>query len=507
MSRLAGNFFRMCCKQKADIMSVLRVFSLTVGLVTLAASMAYSADNSQANIVVDFAKSAGKIRALHGVNNGPVSWGIAADLTKYHKEAGFPSSRLHDCLYSGQDVADVHCVFPIFDADADDPKYYTFAKTDAYIAAIVKNGTQITYRLGESIESRSRQYSNGGFYVHPPKDFAKWAKICVNIIRHYNEGWANGFHYNIKHWEIWNEPAENCSGMWPGTLKQYFELYETTAKAIKAHDSSLKVGGPAACTIGSGSLVPPFLAYCRDRRLPVDFVSWHCYPGTPQEVARDAITARKRIDEYGFKNAESHITEWHPMWYSWEGSVDANELGNPKPEKYATMREKFDNMRGPKSAAFVASALMLLQDSPLDMANYYTADTNPWGMFDSFGVPGRVYYAFVAFKQLTKTPNRVACEQQGTPQPGITMCAGVSDDRKKASILISNFDAMPHKVAIRLQNIPLPQPLQAEAFAVDATHEFASIGKTIVKLDKPTLTLNLPANAVYLVQFNAPAAK
>lgn len=75
-------------------------------------------------------------------------------------------------------------------ADADDPKYYTFAKTDAYIAAIIKNGTQITYRLGESIESRSRQYSNGGFHVQPPKDNAKLAKICVNIIRHCNEGWA-----------------------------------------------------------------------------------------------------------------------------------------------------------------------------------------------------------------------------------------------------------------------------------------------------------------------------
>ena len=43
------------------------------------------------------------------------------------------------------------------------------------------------------------------------------------------------------------------------------------------------------------------------------------------------------------------------------------------------MREKFDAMRGPKAAAFVASVLMLLQDCPLDMANYYTADTNPMG--------------------------------------------------------------------------------------------------------------------------------
>ena len=53
-------------------------------------------------------------------------------------------------------------IFLIFDADADNPKYYTFAKTDAYLGGIVKNGTQITYRLGETIECRSCRYFKGG---------------------------------------------------------------------------------------------------------------------------------------------------------------------------------------------------------------------------------------------------------------------------------------------------------------------------------------------------------
>ena len=478
-----------------------QVVLAAAALVALAAPRAYAAETGVTQAAVDFAKPAGKIRALHGVNNGPVAWGLSADLTPYHKEAGFPSARLHDAPYANAEVADIHSIFPIFDADADDPKYYTFAKTDAYIAAIIKNGTQITYRLGESIESRSRQYSNGGFFVQPPKDFAKWAKICVNIIRHYNEGWANGFRYNIKYWEIWNEPAENVSGMWPGTVQQYFELYETAAKAIKAHDPSLKVGGPAACSIDF-TLVRPFLALCRDRKLPLDFVSWHCYPAVPQAVAANATAARRLIDEYGFTNAESHITEWHPFWYSWEGSVDANELGNPNPKKYATMREKFDTMRGPQAAAFVASALMLLQDCPLDMANYYTADTNPWGMFDAFGVPGRVYYTFVAFNRLTRTPNRVACEAQGAPQPELTLCAGLSDDRAAAAILVSNYGDTPRTVALALRNLPLPQPVQAETFAVDATHELSPISRVLLRPDEAVLTLNLSSNAVQFIRLS-----
>lgn len=120
-------------------MKVVRTVLLTMSLAAFAMSAAHAADNGRTDMVVDFAKSTGKIRALHGVNNGPVIWSLAADLTNYHKEAGFPSARLHDCLYSGQDVADVHCIFPVFDADADDPKHYTFAKTDAYIAAIIKS--------------------------------------------------------------------------------------------------------------------------------------------------------------------------------------------------------------------------------------------------------------------------------------------------------------------------------------------------------------------------------
>ena len=264
----------------------MRTFWKLCSIVALTAATAAAAESPKTpTVVVDFAKSIGKIRAIHGVGNGPVNWGAFADLTNYHKEAGFPSARLSDCAYVGLDAVDIHCVFPIFDADADDSKYYTFAKTDAYLDGIVKNGTQITYRLGETIEGRSCHRFKGGLYTHPPKDYAKWAKICVNIIRHYNEGWANGFHYNIKHWEIWNEP-EDGDGMWAGTLRQYHELYAVAAKAIKAHDPSLKVGGPAtSCIWGVGAW--PFLTFCRDRKLPMDFLSFHEYADAPHYMAEE----------------------------------------------------------------------------------------------------------------------------------------------------------------------------------------------------------------------------
>jgi hypothetical protein len=480
---------------------------LVIGLLTVMMPLvtpAGAADSAQP-VVVDFAKSLGKIRAIHGVNNGPLMWGYADDVNKYHADAQFPSTRLHDSHWPSPDVVDVPVIFPIFDADADDPKNYCFTKTDAYLAAIVKNSSRITYRLGTSIENRLRNIIKPGVNNHPPKDYAKWAKICINIIRHYNEGWANGYHYNIKYFEIWNEP--DGIGTWTGTMQQYFELYAVAAKAIKAHDPSLKVGGPVM-----GGPIPfdtePFLTYCRDHKLPLDFYAWHYYTDSPSELARVARLVPVFLKKYGFPEAESHLTEWHyimPPGLPDVGPVEG--IGDPQPQKVAAIQKYFTDMRGPRGAAFTATALMLLQDTPLDMANFYAADTNPWSMFNELGIPGRVYYTFVAFNQLTKTPNRVACDGKSLAESKITMCAGLSDDRKTASILVSNFKAAPCKVAICLQNLPLPQPVQAETFAVDASHEFASIGKTTVKSDGSTLTLDLPDNAVYFVRFGPSSAK
>jgi hypothetical protein len=98
-----------------------RTVCVVCAVAILLATQASVADDPKQGaqpVVVDFAKPLGKIRALHGVQNGPVVWGINADLTRYHAEAGFPSTRLGECHYPSPDVVDVPVIFPIFDADA-----------------------------------------------------------------------------------------------------------------------------------------------------------------------------------------------------------------------------------------------------------------------------------------------------------------------------------------------------------------------------------------------------
>jgi hypothetical protein len=248
-------------------------------------------------ISINFAEEVGRIRPLHGVNGGPFSQGAETDdLITYHAEAGFPSTRLHDCRWPSPNVVDIPCVFPLFHADVDDPRNYVFTPTDDYVAPIVKNGSQIVYRLGTGIEHKTH------YYVNPPKDSQKWADICVHLIRHFNEGWANGHHFNIRYWEIWNEP-DLKGQMWTGTMEEYFALYEAATTAIKAHDPQIKIGGPGLTHVGS-DWVRPFLKFCQERKLPLDFFSYHWYGTDPAGPAASAVAARKVLDEYGFQRTD-----------------------------------------------------------------------------------------------------------------------------------------------------------------------------------------------------------
>ena len=208
-----------------------------MGLIALTCA---SAAFGQHEFVVDFAATNGVIRPLHGINKGPLVAGGILDLSAEHRELASPLNRLHDCHWPNPDVVDIHAVFPNAAADPGQPASYDFRATDEYVAAVRATGSQIVYRLGESIEHTTFKR-----FVHPPKDPARWAQVCLGIVRHYNEGWAGGMNLGIQYWEIWNEP-ENRPAMWTGTDEQFLDLYAASATVLKRHDRRLKIGGPSS---------------------------------------------------------------------------------------------------------------------------------------------------------------------------------------------------------------------------------------------------------------------
>ena len=304
----------------------------------------------------------GAIKELNGVNCAPYNKRAGDDQTRifdFFKYLGIPRSRLHDCCgsYGGTHFVDVPNIFPNFDADETDPANYDFHYTDEYIGAIIRSGANVVYRLGITIEWGSKKY-----HTMPPKDFHKWARICEHIIRHYNEGWANGHEWGIEYWEIWNEP-ENPP-MWSGTREEFFELYKVSSKHLKSCFPNIKIGGYGSCgmyavfTEGMNDFYKSFpvwfiefLKMVKAENCPLDFYSWHIYTDTLSDVVASADYVRKNLDAYGFYNTESHLNEWN---YGAEGK----------------QFEDKDTMVG---ASFCAAALAIMQEGSVDMAQYYVA--------------------------------------------------------------------------------------------------------------------------------------
>jgi xylan 1,4-beta-xylosidase len=428
-------------------------------------------------IQIDPRVDAGAIRPLHGVNNGPICFGGLVDLSSRFQELRIPSVRLHDCEWPHPAVVDIPAIFPDLRADPEDPASYHLQRTDDYVQSIVDLGADIVYRLGTSIEHTRRKY-----HVHPPSDLPKWANICVHIIRHYNAGWANGFEHNIRYWEIWNE-ANVGEMMWSGTQADYFQMYEVTARAIKGYDATLMVGGPAAAG-GATPFLVDFVQACRERSLPLDFCSWHTYTSDPFKLRDMSQRVRDVLDQHGFEDAENHLNEWNYN-FDWRS-----------PE---ARRCSFGALQGPAGASFTAFTLMLLQDSPVDVANYYTGDTSWWGLFDPYGVPRKTFYAFKAFANLLETPDRVSCEIHGADEQ-ILACAGVSQDRNVLQMLLSNVSAEERSCRVQVQDPPRAGDAEISLLSVDRDHDLSPVGFERPAAPPLAFQCELPGHAVQLVR-------
>ena len=372
-----------------------------------------AAASRAASVKVDFGAEQGAVKPLHGVNNAPVRVDGKRGQNEF-KAAGIPYVRTHDTagMWGGAHYVDIPNVFPDFDADENDPASYDFAFTDAYLKPLVEAGCRIFYRLGVTIEN---SWKVKAYNIHPPKDFAKWARVCEHVVRHYNEGWANGFRWGIEYWEIWNEP-ENPP-MWQGTKEQFFEMYRVTANHLKGKFPGIKVGGYAGCGFYViddekkretsefyRSFVTWFEDFCRyvqaaETKAPLDFFSWHLYVNSRWPVDRIATHAayvRKTLDAAGLAKTESIFNEWNVF----RGASD----------------EQFSTAKTHVGAANVAAAFCLMQGTSIDKAMYYDAlPTRSYcGLFHFPGMKTTpCYEAFRAWNELAKLGTSVSCGVSG----------------------------------------------------------------------------------------------
>lgn len=348
-------------------------------------------------VKIDFEKKIGKVNVMHAVNNGPCVAG--PDQTRGNQDdfmaARLPYARTHDAAfhsgYGGEHSVDISGIFPNFDADVNDPESYDFACTDVYMKNIIKYGSKPFYRLGSKIEHNVKKYG-----TLPPKDFQKWAEICEHIIRHYTEGWADGYNFDMEYWEIWNEPDldpddspnKRC---WGGTEAQFREFYKTAAKHLKSCFPHLKIGGPALA--GNEEYLERFLTFMQKENVPMDFISWHWYWSQPEDLAIKCVRIRKIMEKYGYGDKESICNEWNYV-RGWT-------------QEFVYSIEQIISMKG---AAFTAACMCACQRTEaVDMLMYYDARPTAFnGLFDFYTYrPLKGYYPFFIFSDIYELGNRV----------------------------------------------------------------------------------------------------
>ena len=434
-------------------------------------------------LTIDSSKTAGRVKPMHCVNNGPVKARtdqVRGNFETY-KALGIPYARNHDASfcanYGGPHCVDVNAVFPCFDRDENDPAAYDFHLTDEYILNTLLAGTQTFYRLGSRIEHETKKYG-----TLPPPDFEKWARVCEHIIRHYNEGWADGLRLNIEYWEIWNEAdgAEDDDDpywkkCWGGTKAQFFELFTVTAKHLKRCFPRLKIGGPAVCC-NSTPWAYDFLDHCAANRVPLDFFSWHAYAVTPENTLRGAKELRRKLDALGYTATESICNEWNYVW-NWD----------------THFIDSIETINGLKGAAYTAATMLLGQRLPIDMLMYYDFRPCPFcGPFNFYTLrPQKPYYPFLMFSELYKKGTEI-----GTLSDDGEIYAAGAKGPDGCAVMGTYYSDAPDLPAKTLTVKGLPDG--ARLFLLDETRDMAPAPLSVANGEA---TLTLPPYTVFLIRF------
>ena len=461
---------------------------------------------------VDFSSVVGRIRpALHSSGFGPTICSQTAKDLADVKSMGFHAARTHDwALCNPNDrVCDVHHIFPLMHLDAKDPKNYVFGPTDYLLKRTREEaGLDVFYRLGTSIEHSGPKIH---FNSLIPEDFDKVAEVFAGTVRHYNRGWANGHKWNIRYWEIWNEP-DGVNNMWclpegdepPGEdawrgptaerrRAMFVKFYVTCLKRLKGEfGDEIKVGGPAICYYNE-NYFKPLLAACREAGVAPDFISWHGYKNDPLAFNGEAERGRKLCDSFGFTNCELIVNEWHYFGsnYSWD---DMQRCSDPLVK--ARIWEGPDSHNGIRSACFTLATLANLQHSKLDQAYYYGCfKYGNWGFKDFLQRPYKVFYALQLFGRIVRDYTEVCAR---TSEGTVTTFAVRRADGGKG-LLVVDYGGSGLNLSVAVKGVPAEA--KATCVLLDDKHDLTphpvewANGK--VRLRKPDFF-----SAAFFVEFH-----
>jgi len=421
------------------------------------------------SVTVDCAKKLGRIKNLMGVQGGPRPDvpDVTPDLSDEYRKIGVNMVRLPQ---GNRDILFLGYMFPDEKADPFDPASYRFGEFDRYAKAVRAIGAEFLweaqYLIGRKGLSRmapmQRAPRTGIPYlkVVPPDETKKWTTICIQVLRHLNDGWANGHRLGVRTVEFINEPFMGSQDMVyrRDSPTPCWECYAAFARAVRAYDPKIKIFAPSLTDIDMHyGLLDSFLDYIVKHDVPLDYFTWHAYLPEPGSYLKLARRIGKALDRRGKRLAHVRVanTEW-------------------------------DSRSSPAThAAHNATTLIYFQDAPrMDYAIRYRGDARhdriygprSASVLGPTGKPSLAYYAYWAMaRQRKETPERIAAT--GNDAKAFGVLAGRARDSSAVSILVSDMYSAYRGFDLRVRNMPWAEKdeFSVEAYAVDERRKLEEV--------------------------------
>jgi xylan 1,4-beta-xylosidase len=253
------------------------------------------------------------------------------DLQAVKQITGFQYVRFH---------AIFHDEVGVYDEDKQGQPVFNFSYVDQIYDGLLANGVRPFVELSFMPNKLAAKPIMQAFWykpdVAPPKDWAKWDDMITNFTKHLIDRYGID---EVSHWyfEVWNEPNLD---FWGGDPKQatYWDLYDHTARAVKAVNPRLRIGGPATA---QAAWADAFIQHCADSHVPVDFVSTHVYGndqakdvfGTLENVPRDKMVCRavKKVHDQIAASAMPNLpliwSEFNASYFNEPAVTDTSYMG------------------------------------------------------------------------------------------------------------------------------------------------------------------------------------
>jgi xylan 1,4-beta-xylosidase len=276
----------------------------------------------------------------------PIGREFAEAIRIAHDELNVQSVRAHGILMDDLGVYQEVDGRAVHDFSGVDRVY------DRLQALGVRPVVELSFMPREMASDPSKTVFSYRAIVSPPKELRRWEALVRDLTAHLAGRY--GADEVAENWsfEVWNEA--NLEIFWSGSRRDYLDLYDASARAVKSVDARFRVGGPSSA---AGGWLATLLDHSNESDVPVDFLSTHTY-GNPPFDAAEAARARGRAD----------VPVW---WTEWGvGPMHFSRIGD-----------------SPFAAAFIARGMKAAHDRA-ETLSYWTVSDH----FEELGRPPALFH-------------------------------------------------------------------------------------------------------------------